>query len=146
MSVIPPLRARREDIAPLTVAFVEDVCQQFDKTLAGVSNELITTFEHYSWPGNVRQLRREVERLVALTPSGEPLSAQRCSPEIVARTDDYDVVAAGDLALPSRVKALEMKLISAALERTAGGKGKAAQLLGIPRQGLHKKLKRYSLG
>ena len=143
--VIPPLRERREDIAPLTVAFVDDVCRQFDKTLAGVSQELITVFEHYPWPGNVRQLRREVERAVALTPDGEPLAPDRCSPEVTLGASDYDLDTADDLSLPSRVKELEMKLIRAALERTAGGKGKAAEVLGITRQGLHKKLKRYAI-
>ena len=141
--VIPPLRERREDIAPLTVAFVDDVCQQFDKTLAGVSKELISVFEHYPWPGNVRQLRREVERAVALTPSGEPLAPDRCSPEVTLGASDYELDTTDDLSLPTRVKELEIKLIAAALERTSGSKGKAADLLGITRQGLHKKLKRY---
>ena len=120
--VIPPLRERREDIAALTVAFVQDVCHQFDKTLCGVSKELISVFERYPWPGNVRQLRREVERVVALTPNSEPLTPDRCSPEISLEARDYDVTNPQDLSLPRRVKELEIKLIDKALERSCGVK------------------------
>jgi DNA-binding NtrC family response regulator len=99
-------------------------------------------------PGNVRQLLREVERLVALTPAGTPLSQVQCSSDIAQRDVVAPVqpVAADDnLDLPGGVKALEIRLIRAALDRRDGNKLKAAQDLGITRQGLHKKLKRYNL-
>ena len=79
-------------------------------------------FEHYPWPGNVRQLRREVERAVALTPNGEPLVPDRCSPEITLGARDFDLATTDELSLPSRIKELEVKLIRAALERTAEAK------------------------
>lgn len=142
--VIPPLRERREDIAALTVAFVQDVCHQFDKTLSGVSKELISVFERYSWPGNARQLRREVERAVALTPNSEPLTPDRCSTELTTEVKNSDFGDMQDLSLPRHVKELEVKLIETALKRSCGGKEQAARLLGITRQGLHKKLTRYA--
>ena len=144
--VVPPLRERAEDIAPLAAVFLEDVCRQYAKEIPGFSEELITLFERYSWPGNVRQLRREIERLVALTPSGELLAAERCSPEIIAsNTVASPVIPEDRLHLPSQVQRLEIQLIERALSCVDGNKGKAARLLGITRQGLHKKLKRYEL-
>ncbi len=143
--VIPPLRDRREDIAPLTIGFVDDVCRRFGKQLGGVSRELLALFEAYAWPGNVRQLRREVERLVALTPESQALGPERCSPELAADASRGPIDPDQALSLPVRVHALETQLIGLALARTHGNKGRAARLLGITRQGLYKKLKRYRI-
>ena len=140
--VIPPLSERKEDIAGLVTVFVEDVCRRFGKPPGGVTRELIELFESYAWPGNVRQLRREVERLVALTPAGQRLGPQRCSPELL--TGSPTVTDRSELTLPARVQDLEISLIQRALEESRGNKGRAAQLLGITRQGLYKKLKRYA--
>ena len=144
--VVPPLRERREDIAALALAFLDEVCRRYGKTLPGFSNDLLSVFEAYRWPGNVRQLRREVERLVALTPQGQHLTLERCSPEIRDRSRSAVRPLSNDLSLPGRVKALEIDLIDRALLQSSGNKARAAQLLGITRQGLHKKLKRYSVG
>ncbi len=144
--VVPPLRERREDIAPLMMAFLDDVCARYGRAVPAVPQTLVTLFEKYDWPGNVRQLRREVERLVALTPEGEPLTAERCSVELrQATTALVEVDAISDLRLPQRVRDLEVALIHRALEQTGGNKLRAAALLDITRQGLHKKLKRYGL-
>ena len=141
---VPSLRERAEDITPLALAFFDEVCRRYNKTLLGFSNDLLTLFERFSWPGNVRQLRREVERLVALTPEGQHLTADRCSPELLASANAPKAPKAGDLSLPNRVRDLELELIHDALERTGGNRVRAAELLGITRQGLHKKLKRYA--
>jgi len=141
---VPSLRERAEDITPLALAFFDEVCRRYNKTLLGFSNDLLTLFERFSWPGNVRQLRREVERLVALTPEGQHLTADRCSPELLASANAPKAPQADDLSLPNRVRELELELIQDALERTGGNRVRAAELLGITRQGLHKKLKRYA--
>lgn len=144
--VVPPLRERKEDIVPLTLAFLDDVCRRFDKPLPGLSNELLALFESYPWPGNVRQLRREVERLVALTPEAQPLTPDRCSSEIRNEANELSTAAHADqLSLPRRVHALEAHLIKRALQKSQGNKVKAAELLGITRQGLHKKIRRLGL-
>ncbi len=142
---LPPLRERGEDIAPLMLAFIDDVSRRFNKTMGGVSPELVAVFESYSWPGNVRQLRREIERLIALTPEGEALVPARCSEELREVGGRYTIAAAHELHLPERVRALEIQLIDEALKRCGGNRGRAAGLLNITRQGLHKKIKRYEL-
>jgi DNA-binding NtrC family response regulator len=74
---IPPLRERREDIVPLTLFFINTVQKRFQRKIAGFPAEVLTFFEEYPWPGNVRQLLHEVERLVALTPEAEVLLSPR---------------------------------------------------------------------
>jgi transcriptional regulator with GAF, ATPase, and Fis domain len=143
---IPPLRERKEDIVPLTLAFLDDVCRRFEKPLPGLSNELLALFESYAWPGNVRQLRREVERVVALTPEGQQLTPDRCSPEIRNGADELASTHPNELSIPKRVTELEAYLIRQALDKARGNKVKAAELLGITRQGLHKKIKRIGMG
>ncbi len=148
---LPPLRERHEDIAPLCQTFLSEVCERFGKKLNGFSNELLTLFEACPWPGNVRQLQHEIERLVALTPTGQLLQPQNCSPELLtsvpasAHAQEGGEFAGGELAIPARVEALERVLIGRALGDTGGNKARAAALLGITRQGLYKKLRRYGL-
>jgi transcriptional regulator with GAF, ATPase, and Fis domain len=141
--VVPPLRERPEDIIPLALAFLDDVCHRFNKVVGGFSKEVLALLESSLWPGNVRQLRHEVERLVALTPEGETLTSDRCSPEILGGRQSRGQSAGSSLSLPARVRDLEMGLIEQALEKTKGNKVRAARMLGITRQGLHKKLARY---
>ena len=88
----------------------------------------------------MRQLQREVERLVALTPPGHHLTAGRCSPEIVKTSTDPTVASSHGLRLADRVRELERDLISQALDRVGGNKAHAAALLGINRNTLRKKI------
>jgi len=144
---IPPLRERREDIVTMALAFLDRVSRRFKKRVAGFAPEVLRLFEEYSWPGNVRQLLREVEHLVALTPEGERITIDKCSRELQnfsKSLQDHEKDAV-DYSLPEQVKALEIRLIRKALQEAQGNKNKAASLLGITRQGLHKKIKRYGL-
>ena len=141
---LPPLRERNGDIMPMTLSFLERTAKAFGKHVAGFGTGVVETFEHYHWPGNVRQLRREVERLVALTPEGQSVELSNCSAEV--RGDAAAGVSSrhadGD-TLPARVEMLEIQLIRESLRKTGGNRARAAALLGITRQGLHKKMKRY---
>ncbi len=145
---IPPLRERREDIIPLTMSFIRNVSKRFQKKTAGFSDEVLNFFEEYCWPGNVRQLLHEVERLIALTPEGEKVSLVHCSQALQnwrnSRPTD-DVQNESSLTLPSKVKAMEIRTITDTLDKTGGNKLQASRLLGITRQGLDKKIKRYGI-
>lgn len=148
--LIPPLRQRREDILPLAFYFLEQTQKRFKRKVLGFSEELIDIFERYSWPGNVRQLLKEVERLVALTPDGSVIQSGSCSRDLATicnkvheqreSPDDCST-----LVLDDQVRKVEIGLIEKALEEAGGNKTKAARLLHISRQGLDKKLKRYNL-
>ena len=148
--LIPSLRERVEDIAPLTTNFLAEITQRFGKRIQPFPAAVTALFERYPWPGNVRQLRREVERLVALTPDGGAPTVELCSGEMQRFLEQGEgepmKVAEGDGGnLPEQVEALERRLIRQALEETGGNKLRAAERLGITRQGLHKKINRYGI-
>lgn len=145
--LIPPLRERPEDILPLSLHFLEQTNNRFGKQVAGYSPELIELFEQYQWPGNVRQLLREVERLVALTPDHTIIPITKCSPGLqqhLNRTPEKTSVLT-TLSIPDQVQKLEKDLIRRALKKTSGNKSQAAKLLKLTRQGLAQKLKRYEM-
>ncbi len=146
---IPPLRERREDILPLALSFLEDTNRRFKKKVAGFSPQLLALFEEYPWPGNVRQLLKEVERLVALTGDDFLMQVETCSRELrsfgAAGSTGETQTPKDEYSLPDQVMSLEKRLIFKALEETKDNKTQAAKLLQITRQGLLKKIKRYQL-
>ena len=146
---IPPLRERREDILPLALLFLEDTNRRFKKQVSGFSPDLLGLFEEYSWPGNVRQLLKEVERLVALTSDDLFMQVETCSRELRAFAETYSIEemrkSSDEYSLPDQVTSLEKQLIHKAMKKTEGNKTQAARLLKITRQGLLKKIKRYQL-
>jgi len=143
--LLPPLRERKADIVPLAVAFLGEITRRFDKKITSFSPELLNLFEDYSWPGNVRQLRSEVERLVALTPENTVVGPEKCSRELLSATPGpaKREKLLDSLSIPDQVRSLEIELIEKALTGSGGNRVKAAESLGITRQGLHKKMKRY---
>jgi transcriptional regulator with GAF, ATPase, and Fis domain len=144
---LPSLRDRKEDIIPLTMSFFDDVCRKFKKRIDGISPDVLELFENFDWPGNIRQLRREIERLVALTPQGEEISTTKCSNDLLAPHLNAIPIPKNPFSksLSDHVKELEIQLIEQAMKITKGSKSKTAELLGITRQGLHKKLIRYEM-
>lgn len=147
--MLPPLRNRVEDILPLARYFLGTTNTRFEKQVAGFTPQLIELFEQYHWPGNVRQLQKEIERLVTLTENGRMTEVGRCSRDLLSFAGGKEVPGVPsdphDLALPARTKKLEINLIRTALARSQGNRTKAAALLDITRQGLAKKVKRYGL-
>lgn len=146
---IPPLRDRKEDILALSQHFLKLTNERFGKTVRGFAVDVLNLFEGFGWPGNVRQLQKEIERLVALTEDGQLIQPMQLSRELSALYMIQNAnTAAGvesALALPEQVKRLEIILIKKAMLQTKGNKTKAAKLLAITRQGLDKKIKRYGL-
>jgi transcriptional regulator with GAF, ATPase, and Fis domain len=145
---IPPLRERREDIVPLATFFLNRVSERFGRTTGGFAPEVIDVLEEYPWPGNVRQLQHEIERLVALTPEGEKITLQHSSSalrNVELSCAVLEVPGESSASLSERVKQLEIECIRAALKESSGNKRQTSRLLGITRQGLDKKIKRYGI-
>ena len=131
---LPPLRARRDDVAPLARHFLESFNAAAGRTVR-LSQGAVRALEQRRWPGNVRQLENCIERAFALTPgdlidvehlaeSGEPPEPRR----------------EGD-----RLKDYEQQAIRAALRKAGGNRKKAAEILGIGVATLFRKLKKYNL-
>lgn len=140
---LPPLRKRREDILPLTLEFLADLESTWNKSIAGIPGEIITLFEGCPWPGNIRQLRREVERLMALTPPGEWAKLEDCSDTIRSLQISIVPPSSEILSLQDELAHTEQQLIGRALLAHDGHKTNTAKALGITRQALHYKMKRW---
>lgn len=140
---IPPLRARPDDIPTLADHFIARSAAQ-KGSIAGIAADAVSRMLAYPWPGNVRELRNEVERIVALHRDAKRISLDMLSPRI-REASLHAVRRAGGGTLPAAVARLERGMINDALRRHGGNKTRAAAALGITRQGLWKKIKRYGI-
>jgi two-component system response regulator HydG len=149
---VPPLRDRREDIAPLVQHFLARSAREAGKWVSGVTLKALELLTNYQWPGNLRELEQEIRRLAYVCPDGEPIdssmvpAAMRAGAEDAAGPSPTGVSAArGAFALGPQVEELEIRLIRRALREAAGSQSEAARLLGLSRNGLAKKLRRYGI-
>ena len=136
---VPPLRERREDIAPLAAGFIASYAQANERAIEGLSNEALAVFERYEWPGNVRELRNAIERAVVLA-RGSVIELGDL-PQKIARPALLPLKSGREEVEP--LEELERKAILGALERFAHNKTHTARALGISLKTLHNKLKRY---
>jgi hydrogenase-4 transcriptional activator len=148
---VPPLRDRKEEIPHLSTYFLRDAVERLGKPDVHLSSDARDRFSQYWWPGNVRQLKHEIQRAVALSAPGgtiDPvhLSAEIGSaelPSIAAATPRS--TARGATSLASAVEQIERDMIQAALDRNRGNISASARLLGLTRRGLYLKLRRLGL-
>ncbi len=149
---IPPLRERYEDLAPLLNHFIAQAAQDLGIAPPVAPKELVLLLANYSFPGNVRELRAMVYDAVSQAKAGKismaPFRKQIGDLRAISRTNpDCRSAASGAAggglltpALPSLAEAAEL-LVNEALKRSAGNQSIAAELLGISRQALNKRLK-----
>lgn len=140
---LPPLRERVSDIVPLARHFLRLASPKAPKRL---SAEAAAVLEGCRWPGNVRELRNATERAAALA---RGLSIDASDLDFLRQADGANAMdAAGgtDLTLPEAVAGLERAMIRRALAEVRGSRAEAARRLGINRQLLYEKMKRYGLG
>jgi DNA-binding NtrC family response regulator len=139
---VPPLRERREDVAPLARHFLAKYAQQFGKVVSDISPGALEALERYSWPGNVRELENVVARSVALTP--EPVVQLDQIPLDVALVP-AEPAGEDQLNLREARQEVERLLIQRALDRASGNQTVAARLLGMHRNTLLVKLAQLGL-
>lgn len=135
---LPPLRERREDIAPLVLHYVEIFARRMGKRIDQVPAETLSAFETYAWPGNVRELQNLIERAIILSDDGRfhnPLPKQ-----VAAQV--------GATPEPQTLKDSERALILRALQSAGwviGGATGAAAKLGLKRTTLIAKMKKLGI-
>ncbi len=134
---IPPLRERKDDIPLLVAAFIKEFSHENNKIVEGIAPEVLKAFHAYAWPGNVRELRNTLETMVVLTPhrvlQASDIPAQFASGAVLS--------ARGGQRVPINIHDAEKTLIEKALADTGNNKSKAADLLGMSRRTLHRKLR-----
>jgi transcriptional regulator with PAS, ATPase and Fis domain len=143
--VLPPLRDRMEDIAPLARFFIEHYNRKFRRGIEGVTPAAEYLLLSHDWPGNVRELRNAIERAMILeestyiTPASLPIAITR---------PDGQPAAGPQAEIPVEGMSLEdneRMLLGRALEKTSGNQTQAARLLRITRDTLRYKMKKFNL-
>jgi len=151
---VPPLRERREEIPHLSTFFLREAVERLGKPDVHLSSDTLDVFSQYWWPGNVRQLKNEIQRAVALSAPGGMIEPAHLSPEIhttrlatpvgvAASGSARHVRSSANLALA--VEEVERDLIQAALDRAGGNISETARSLGLTRRGLYLKIRRLGL-
>ncbi|OOG20653.1 sigma-54-dependent Fis family transcriptional regulator [Thioalkalivibrio denitrificans] len=136
--VMPPLRARREDIPVLLQAFVEEFAGRYHRQVDGFDAQSLERLQAYDWPGNVRELRNLVERHIALA-DGPQL---HLDPQWPGAVDAQGTTPALDADEPD-LATLERRYILKTLERLGGNREQTARALGINKSTLWRKLQQY---
>lgn len=136
-----PLRERPEDIELLSQHFLNDFAQQHRLAKASLARDALKTLQRYPWPGNVRELKNTCERLSILL-AGQLISSGNLPAPFQANTPSK----LSSFVLPAEgvnLEALERDLLQQALDKAQHNKTQAARLLGISRDALNYRLKKY---
>ncbi len=133
---IPPLRERKDDIEAIAEYFLKIYCNKYRKTCIGITEAGMNKLISYQWPGNVRELQHTIEKAVILSEN------QELTP------DDFFfkpvMPGVGDI-FDGTIEEMEQKMITKMLLKTGSNLSSAAEQLGITRQTLYNKMKKYNL-
>ncbi|MCZ2328599.1 nitrogen assimilation response regulator NtrX [Bartonella sp. F02] len=150
LSVVPitvaPLSERREDIPELVHHFVKAISQQVGIKPRTISDDVISILQTHAWPGNVRQLRNNIERLLILVRDGDgpitaellPVEVSNSLPLVKIDPEESNIM---DLPLREARELFERKYLTAQIGRLGGNISRTAEFIGMERSALHRKLK-----
>ena len=139
---VPPLRDRREDVAELAQHFLREFTTAYGRKPKELTPEAFQVLSEYHWPGNVRELKNLIERIVILNPQVRvdarhiPLNARRPAERTLERFGSLQEVR----------EAAEREYILKKLEETHGNVSRTAELLGLERSNLYRKMKTLGIG
>lgn len=143
---VPPLRERKTDIPILVEHFIAEFCLENNKEMKKISPEAMDLLISYSWPGNVRELKNVVERMVIMT-RGPMIEARdvpdpvREQPKAPPEFSFFEF----NLLKDAR-REFERRFIMKKLMENEENISKTAELIGIERSNLHRKIKSYGIG
>jgi DNA-binding NtrC family response regulator len=133
---LPPLRERPVDIPALAESLLRRLATRYDLPLAELAPDALAALTAYKWPGNIREVENVLARALALR-SGRQITGKDLPPQVTKSSGHATHAPLATLTLAE----VERRHILAVLERTGGNKLKAAEILGIDRSTLHRKLK-----
>jgi DNA-binding NtrC family response regulator len=137
---LPPLRSRREDISLLVQHFIQKFGEEMKKNISGISEEALKMLLNYSWPGNVRELENVIQRAITLT-RHETIIPEDL-PNMMMEEKEESLIEKG-LRGGYTVSQLEKEYIKKVLLEVGGNKSKAAEILGLDRKTLYRKLQEF---
>ena len=132
---IPPLRKRKEDIVPLAERFIARFCKQYDKASISLSPAACEKLTAHAWYGNIRELEHSIEKAVIIS-DGETIPAEMF--QLVQKTENPETET-------STLEDMEKAMIRKALDKCGGNLSAVAAQLGITRQTLYNKMKKFGL-
>ncbi|MCA9673708.1 MAG: sigma 54-interacting transcriptional regulator [Myxococcales bacterium] len=142
---LPPLRERREDVPALAAHFLKRYVEEYRVDVPGFTQETLDALASYAWPGNIRELENEVQRLVIQAEPGQWVEVTDLSPRLRKVEGTLARISPKKGTLKEMVEQVERWLLQEALRDHGGNKTRTASTLGITREGLHKKLAKFGL-
>ncbi|CDP54172.1 sigma-54-dependent transcriptional regulator [Paradevosia shaoguanensis] len=157
LSIVPvqltPLKERREDVPPLVNVFIEQICRMHNLQRMSIGDDAMAVLQAQDWPGNARQLRNSIERLLILMKGQAPEDGMITAAmlpsdigEVLPTVGDTDA-SAHLMSLPLRDarEVFERQYLLAQIERFGGNISKTAEFVGMERSALHRKIKSLGL-
>jgi transcriptional regulator with GAF, ATPase, and Fis domain len=135
---LPPMRERREDIPLLALHFLEAYKKRSNKNITGISKKAMAWLRRYDWPGNVRELENCIERAVIIA-QGRMIDIDDL-PHAVRGAETNKTI---EIEVGTSIDEVEKRMILQTLAYTRGDRSRAAQILGIGRKTLYRKLQQY---
>jgi two-component system nitrogen regulation response regulator NtrX len=149
---VPPLSERRDDIPSLIDYFMDQISQSTGLPKRRIGDDAMAVLQSHSWPGNVRQLRNNIERLMILA-GGDPdavLDASMLPPDVGSMVPAMPNGSGGEqlMGLPLRDarEVFEREYLVAQISRFGGNISRTAEFVGMERSALHRKLKALGIG
>ena len=142
---LPPLRERTEDIPALSAHFLRRYADENHLELPGFTQEALDAMVAYPWPGNIRELENEIQRLIIQAEPGHWIEITDLSPRLRKVEGTIARIAPKPGTLKDMMDQVERWLLTEALRDHHNNKTKTAVTLGITREGLHKKLAKFGL-
>jgi DNA-binding NtrC family response regulator len=136
---IPPLRERKEDLQLLIAAFIKEFGSENDKHIESIEPKARLSLYNYSWPGNIRELRNCIESSVVMS-KGTTITMDDLPSYLKSDSENYIKISLG-----VSLKEAEKEIITNTLNYYKGNKSKTAEILGIGRKTLHRKLAEYGI-
>jgi len=137
---LPPLRERVGDVRRLVEHFLDRCERDLGRPAPPLSEVAMSALERYRWPGNIRELENEVQRIVIQGVEGDQVEPHHLSPAVTGSPGTAPDLPALTGSLKEMMASVERSLLDRTLEAHGGNKTRAAKALGITREGLHKKL------
>jgi transcriptional regulator with GAF, ATPase, and Fis domain len=142
---LPPLRDRREDLPQLAAHFLKRYAEEYRIECPGFSQDALDALASYNWPGNIRELENEIQRIVIQAETGHWIEVTDLSPRLRKIEGTVTRIAPKQGTLKEMMEQVERWLIAEALREHGGNKTRTAATLGITREGLHKKLAKFGV-
>jgi transcriptional regulator with PAS, ATPase and Fis domain len=135
---LPPLRERKEDIAPLAAHLLQRLCDAHGRNVTGISSRALRAFMDYRWPGNVREMENVIEYGLHLTDDGRAIGPEQLPPKLLAQRD-------GSFGPRDFVSVEEYARQSILALQADHSEEQIADILGISRKNLWEKRKRWNI-